>query len=326
MLYAVDVSEGMGTGALRQKRWTRLKQFIKNINNEVVPGVQSDVMVYNVEPRILVNMDNCDKQTEYFLTADQCLCNKDYAISSNARSGCTVNGPTTNENLDDWGKTGPRTGVALKEANKRFFNKDREKYKNVVLLLSHKRSQDDVESAEKELKNNGISLIDIELGQRHDLRKRTFIPRLRHDLYANEKQLRLPQQERIQQVEKRQLRQQFEQQQHIAHQQQHENFEHQRVQKRDNIPHYQYQSNENLEHAFRKTKRTSGEQNDIVPNNITANEQHRMKVSLKKLSDTLRSIISKVCKTKSNQNGGENMRKRSLDYSDFYGKSFYNDW
>lgn len=311
MLYAVDVSDAMGVGLSRQRRWNRLKQFIKNINDNVIKGVRSDVMVYNVEPRILESMDNCDKQSEYFVTADQCLCNKQYDIHSIAQSGCTVNGPGKNENLDDWGKPGPRTGVALKQANKRFFSKDREKYKNVVLLLSHKRSQDDVESAEKELKNNGISLIDIELGQRHDLKKRNFIPSAtkRFEMLGEENR-----QQRQQQEQKlRELQQTFQQIKEQPYQTQDQRQQIEKAQPQQQQQQLQQQQRRQQNKVHKQMKRTSGEQNDAIPSN--EKDQHRMKVSLKKLSDTLRSIISKVCKTKEN---GENVQKRSLDYLDFY--------
>lgn len=285
MLYAVDVSQGMGVGTSRQKRWNRLKDFMKNINNQVIKGVETDVMVYNIEPRILNDADHCDEMTEYFVTADQCLCNKKYNIYT--RSGCTVNGPADKENRDDWGKLGPRTGVALKQAKELYFEKDRDKYKNIILLLSHQTSTDDVESAEKELRRSGISLVDIELGQRHDLRKRTFIPRAgsRRDIVLRKHPV------------------------------------YSKLQRRQFIRHRQKQltqrERDNSDIVHRKTKRTSGEREPIMTatSNSSDNEQHRMKVSLKKLSDTLRTIISKVCKTKSTD---LDMRKRSLDYSDFY--------
>ena len=174
LLYVIDVSEGMGRGTQRLRRWSRLKDFIDNINVNLLAGVEHQYMVYNVEPRILGSLDKCDRSTELFTIADDCLCNSRYQMVTPPAdgSGCSVNQPTRQEDLDDWGKRGPRAGKALQRAKQVYFNKDNDKYKNVILLLSHKQSADDIERIERNLKASGISLIDIELGQRHDLRKK----------------------------------------------------------------------------------------------------------------------------------------------------------
>ena len=178
-MYVIDVSEGMGRGTSRVRRWSRLKDFIQNINVNLLAGVEHQYMVYNIEPRILDSLDKCDRSTELFTIADDCLCNSRYQQISPPQdgSGCSVNQPTMHEDMDDWGKRGPRAGKALQRAKQMYFSKDNEKYKNVILLLSHKQSADDIERIERNLKASGISLIDIELGQRHDLRrKKSFIP------------------------------------------------------------------------------------------------------------------------------------------------------
>jgi len=166
----------MGRGTSRKRRWSRLKDFINNINVNLLKGVEHEYMVYNIEPRILDDLASCDKATELFTIADECLCNKKFQITSDG-SGCSVNQPTNHENMEDWGKTGPMAGKALQKAKKMYFSKDNEKYKNVILLLSHKQSADDIERVERDLKASGISLIDIELGQRHDLKRKSEIPR-----------------------------------------------------------------------------------------------------------------------------------------------------
>ena len=169
----------MGRGTSRVRRWSRLKDFIQNINVNLLAGVEHQYMVYNIEPRILDSLDKCDRSTELFTIADDCLCNSRYQQISPPQdgSGCSVNQPTMHEDMDDWGKRGPRAGKALQRAKQLYFSKDNEKYKNVILLLSHKQSADDIERIERNLKASGISLIDIELGQRHDLRrKKSVIP------------------------------------------------------------------------------------------------------------------------------------------------------
>ena len=169
----------MGRGTSRVRRWSRLKDFIQNINVNLLAGVEHQYMVYNIEPRILDSLDKCDRSTELFTIADDCLCNRRYQQIAPPQdgSGCSVNQPTQHEDMDDWGKRGPRAGKALLHAKQMYFNEDNEKYKNVILLLSHKQSADDIERIERNLKASGISLIDIELGQRHDLRrKKSVIP------------------------------------------------------------------------------------------------------------------------------------------------------
>jgi len=222
VLYAIDVSDGLGAGPLRTKRWNRLKQFIDNINKDVLHRVRQHYMVYNIEPRFISSLSGCDKETEYFMTADDCLCG-DYARDDIA--GCSVNAPTHDESVEDWGSSGPRTGHALEKARKLFFAKDLNKFKNVIFLISHKESSDELENAENNLKKEGISLVDIELGDRHDLRRRSYIP-------------------------------------HHA---------------RNYVHHMRY-----------RIRRNSNDEG--IP------DQHKMKVSLKKLQATLRNIVGKVCK------------------------------
>ena len=176
VLYAIDVSDGLGEGPVRATRWNRLKEFIYSINNEVIHGVRHHFMVYNVEPRFLNSLDHCDKETEYFTTADECLC-KQSARTLNQNGGCSVNMPTQGENVEDWGRDGPLTGQALQKARKYFFSKKLNKYKNIIFLISHKDSADPLLTAENDLKKDGISLVDIELGDRHDLRRRDYISR-----------------------------------------------------------------------------------------------------------------------------------------------------
>ncbi|XP_047142347.1 uncharacterized protein LOC101236314 isoform X1 [Hydra vulgaris] len=178
ILYAIDVSDGLGDGFIRKKKWNRLKDFISDINNSLFKDVRSNFMVYNIEPRFMESLDGCDKNTEYFLTADDCLCfTNPFTLS--AKAGCSVNGPTQHESVEDWGAKGPRTGRALDIARTVFFKENLNTFKNVIFLISHKQSTDDLKLAEINLKKDGISLVDIELGDRHDLRKKQFIPKQR---------------------------------------------------------------------------------------------------------------------------------------------------
>ncbi|XP_057294387.1 uncharacterized protein LOC130622945 isoform X2 [Hydractinia symbiolongicarpus] len=230
ILYAIDVSDGLGAGPIRKKRWNRLKEFIGSINRDVIHNVRHHFMVYNIEPRFLKTFDTCDKDTEYFMTADECLCSKKDRISSS--SGCSVNNPTMGESMEDWGTSGPRTGQALTRARKEFFAKDIHKYKNVIFLISHKDSMDSVEKAENDLKRDGISLVDIELGDRHDLKRRNIVQKVRH----------------------------------------------------------------------RHNHRRSDIEND---SSSPSQDEHKMKVSLKKLQTTLRNIVGKVCKAQTDDDASK---------------------
>ena len=173
VLYAIDVSDALGDGTDRSKRWLRLRNFLDDINRDVLHGIQTKYVVYNTEPRFLDKLSPCDKATEYFLTGDECLCNK-RAIDAGSQV-CSVNVPSRAERVEDWGLPGPRTGEALEMARKYYFQDNLAKYKNLVFLISHKTPTDDIAGAESNLKKDGISLIDIELGDRHDLRRRSEI-------------------------------------------------------------------------------------------------------------------------------------------------------
>ena len=176
VLYAIDVSRGLGEGLDRSKRWNRLKNFISTLTKSVIPGVKHSFMVYNVEARFLNHLDGCDRATEYFTTADDCLCKK---RMTEPAAGCSVNAPAPGESMEDWGKTGPRTGNALQTARKMYFEPDLDSYKNIIFLITHKESADDMLLPENDLKRVGINLIDIELADRRDLRKKSNIPQNR---------------------------------------------------------------------------------------------------------------------------------------------------
>lgn len=176
VLYAIDVSRGLGEGLDRSKRWNRLKSFISTLTKSVIPGVKHSFMVYNIEARFLNHLDGCDRATEFFTTADDCLCKK---RMTEPTAGCSVNAPAPGESMEDWGKTGPRTGNALQTARKMYFEPDLDGYKNIIFLITHKESTDDMLLPENDLKRVGINLIDIELAERRDLRKKSNIPQNR---------------------------------------------------------------------------------------------------------------------------------------------------
>ena len=170
------MSRGLGEGLDRSKRWNRLKSFISTLTKSVIPGVKHSFMVYNIEARFLNHLDGCDRATEYFTTADDCLCKK---RMTEPAAGCSVNAPAPGESMEDWGKTGPRTGNALQTARKMYFEPDLDNYKNIIFLITHKESADDMLLPENDLKRVGINLIDIELAERRDLRKKSNIPQNR---------------------------------------------------------------------------------------------------------------------------------------------------
>ena len=229
-MYAIDVSDGLGDGFVRKKKWNRLKDFISDINSGLFKDVRSNYMVYNIEPRFMESLDGCDRNTEYFLTADDCLCGTN-PLTRSAKAGCSVNGPTQQESVEDWGAHGPRTGHALDIARTVYFKENLNLFKNVIFLISHKESTDNLKMAEVNLKKDGISLVDIELGDRHDLRKKHYIPE-------------------------------------------------QRIYRRSTVEQRNY-------------RRSNSEENAL--------DEHKVKVSLKKLQQTLRNIVGRVCKSQTDE-------------------------
>ena len=180
IIYAIDVSEGLGLGHERKRRWLRLKEFLNNVNKRIIGNGNKGYIVYDIEPRYLTSLEPCDDLTEYFVTKGECLCDKKSASYRRGETSCSTHSPTKEESVDDWGAEGPRTGVALEMA-KRMFNEDELKHsKKLVVLVTHRSSADDVTAVENDLKDEGISLVDIEIGDRHNLRKRSKIPQRAH--------------------------------------------------------------------------------------------------------------------------------------------------
>ncbi|XP_066925026.1 uncharacterized protein [Clytia hemisphaerica] len=344
LLYVIDVSEGMGRGTQRLRRWSRLKDFIQNINVNLLKGVEHEYMVYNIEPRIIDGLDKCDRTTELFTIADDCLCNKKYHITSDG-NGCSVNQPVLRENMDDWGKVGPRAGKALQRAKEMYFSKEKEKYKNVILLLSHKQSADDIERIERDLKASGISLIDIELGQRHDLRRKSVIPHppgyvkvrrskrsvfvpthssqtvavvnkygktllRRYSVMNNNKRNVITPRKRsfIPGVKHSELKTKRASVKRKSHKKEEieilrkQTISVEPLRRRNNIP---------RSHIINKTQ--AGTKKSI---DSSVDDTHKVKVSLKKLTQTLKDIIGKVCTSNSDEE--LNMKKRSLMSENFY--------
>ena len=173
MIYAIDVSEAIGTGPSRKRKWDHLKRFLRNVNDKIAHGGSMGYVVYDSEPRFVSNLEPCDEATEYFVTSGDCLCDRTSTSYKLGRSTCSTHAPTLDENIEDWGKEGPRTGRALEMARKHFRNDVAGNAKKLIVLLTHQASTDDVTAAEKELKDESISLVDIEIGERHNLRKRS---------------------------------------------------------------------------------------------------------------------------------------------------------
>lgn len=188
VVYAIDVSEGLGSGLERGKKWSKLNNFINKISKGFANGVIQKFMVYNVEPRFLRELNGCDEDTEYFTLADDCLCDAKSHIGN--PNGCSVNAPLRTESIEDWGLQGPRTGLALKRVHDYFkSNHSLSRYKNLVILVSYQDSADDITDAERSLKRDGISLVNIDFGMHSNMR-RNFISHkpgwgLRHTLRHN---------------------------------------------------------------------------------------------------------------------------------------------
>ena len=75
---------------------------------------------------------------------------------------------------------GPRTGLALKDVHNYFrSNHSLGRYKNLVILVSYQDSADDISEAERSLKKDGISLVNIDFGLHNSnlKRRRDFIQR-----------------------------------------------------------------------------------------------------------------------------------------------------
>ncbi len=173
VLYAIDVSEGIGTGPARKKRWDHLKRFLHTVNDKITQGGNMGYVVYDSEPRFVSQLEPCDEKTEYFVTSGECLCDKRAKSYKAGQSSCTTHAPTPDESLEDWGAQGPRTAKALQMARQYFKDDVFKDSKKLIVLLTHQASTDDVTSVEKELKNDSISLVDIEIGERHNIRKRS---------------------------------------------------------------------------------------------------------------------------------------------------------
>eukprot|EP00794_Sanderia_malayensis_P014145 gene14144-15622_t len=175
VMYVVDVSEGIGTGPARKKRWNHLKRFLSTVNGKIAQGGNAGYIVYDSEPRYISNLEPCDEMTEYFITSSECLCDTHSSAYRHGQTSCTTHAPTLDESLEDWGAQGPRTAKALQLARRHFKDDAVGGAKKLIVLLTHQSSTDDVTATEKDLKNDGISLVDIEVGERHNLKKRSAV-------------------------------------------------------------------------------------------------------------------------------------------------------
>lgn len=173
VLYLIDVSDAIGTGPTRQRKWNHMKRFLQSVNDKVTHGGNMGYIVYDIEPRYLSQLSPCDEKTEYFVTSGECLCDRRAASFHEGKSTCSTHAPTEEENLEDWGKQGPRTAKALELAQKIFQNESTSDLKKLVVLVTHQASTDDVTGAERSLKDDSISLVDIEIGERHNIKKRS---------------------------------------------------------------------------------------------------------------------------------------------------------
>ena len=174
-VYAIDVSEGLGSGLERGRKWNKLSNFIGKISKGFAKGVSQNYMVYNLEPRFIKELNGCDEDTEYFTLADDCLCDSRSRIDNNP-NGCSVNAPEKSENIEDWGLKGPRTGEALKRVHN-YFKHDQSlnKFKNLVILVSYQDSTDDITDAERSLKRDGISLVNIDFGVHNNIKRNNIV-------------------------------------------------------------------------------------------------------------------------------------------------------
>ena len=173
VLYAIDVSDAIGTGPTRQRKWNHMKRFLHSVNEKVIHGGSMGYIVYDTEPRFLSNLEPCDEKTEYFVTSGECLCDRKAASFREGKSSCSTHAPTEDESVEDWGKEGPRTAKALNYAESILKNETLGDSKKLVVLVTHEASTDDVTGAERSLKENSISLVDIEIGERHNIEKRS---------------------------------------------------------------------------------------------------------------------------------------------------------
>ena len=150
-----------------------MKRFLRSVNDRVTHGGNLGYIVYDTEPRYISELEPCDEKTEYFVTSSECLCDRKASSYHMGRSSCSTHAPTEDENIEDWGKQGPRTAKALQLAQKMFQNESFGDAKKLVVLVTHQASTDDVTGAERSLKDDSISLVDIEIGERHNIKKRS---------------------------------------------------------------------------------------------------------------------------------------------------------
>ena len=173
VLYVIDVSDAIGTGPTRQRKWNHMKRFLRSVDDRVTHGGNLGYIVYDSEPRFVSNLEPCDEQTEYFVTNGECLCDQRSSSFRKGKSSCSTHAPTQDESIEDWGKVGPRTAKALNLAQKLFKDESLGDSKKLVVLVTHQASTDDVTGAERSLKDDSISLVDIEIGERHNIKKRS---------------------------------------------------------------------------------------------------------------------------------------------------------
>ncbi|XP_065055199.1 uncharacterized protein LOC135683775 isoform X1 [Rhopilema esculentum] len=173
VLFLIDVSDAIGTGPTRQRKWNHMKRFLRSVNDRVTHSGTMGYIVFDTEPRFLHHLEPCDEKTEYFVTNGECLCDHRAPSYVQGRSSCSTHAPTADENVEDWGKQGPRTAKALQLAQRYFQDPMFGDSKKLVVLITHQASTDDVSAAERSLKDDSISLVDIEIGERHNIKKRS---------------------------------------------------------------------------------------------------------------------------------------------------------